>query len=128
LVHNNTIVVSENYTNTGTGNQASPNFAGNGGRLGVSSDGRYVAFVSLADDLINSFHDGNGSNGADIYVRDTAAGATALVSINAAGTASGNYNSGDFAGALSISNDGRYVAFQSGSTDLIAGGSGGFVG
>lgn len=128
LVHNQTILVSRSALGLGTGNQASPNYPSNTGRLAISPDGRFVAFVSLADDLIAGFHDGNGSNGADVFVRDTVAGTTTLVSVNAAGTASGNYGTGEFAGALTMSADGRSVAFQSGATDLIAGGSGGFVG
>ena len=128
LVHNKTIVVSENSSNTSTGDQTSAVFPGNAGRLAVSSDGRFVAFVSLADDLVKIFHDGNGSNNSDIFVRDTVAGVTSVVTMNAAGTATGDWSSGDYVGSLSMSDDGRYVAFQSGSNDLITGGTGGYVG
>jgi len=49
-------------------------------------------------------------------VRDLRAGTTTLVSINRAGAAGGNGNSG---GAV-MSADGRFVAFSSDANDLVA--------
>jgi hypothetical protein len=54
----------------------------------------------------------------DIWVRDTGAGTTTLVSVNAGNTATGN----DQSVAPAISSDGRRVAFESRASDLVAGG------
>lgn len=81
------------------------------GRMSVSADGRYVAFVSDAVDLVL-----NDSNGLpDVFVRDLVSQETFLVSVNGDGTGSGNGTST----APSISADGRYVAFQSLASDLV---------
>ena len=76
-------------------------------------DGR-VLFTSNADDLVPN--DANQS--PDVFVRDLDADTTELVSVNAAGTASGNGGS-DMGRPLP---DGR-VAFQSGAHDLVPGGT-----
>jgi Tol biopolymer transport system component len=55
----------------------------------------------------------------DVFVRDMATATTRLVSVNTAGTSSGDGSS--FANGLSISANGRYVVFESASTDLVAG-------
>ena len=74
----------------------------------ISADGRYVAFQSNANNLAA----GDPLLDADIYVRDRQAGTTELVSVG-----SGNWPEY----GSSISADGRYVAFFSGSTRLVAG-------
>ncbi|HEX7958170.1 MAG TPA: hypothetical protein VF508_14580, partial [Pyrinomonadaceae bacterium] len=98
--------------------------AGNGsadarfmGDLDVSADGRYVAFVSGANDLVAG--DANGSDSdfsQDVFVRDTVAGTTVAASANRNGTGTGAGHSG----ALSMTPDGRYVAFVSTAGDLVA--------
>ncbi|HZG52392.1 MAG TPA: Calx-beta domain-containing protein, partial [Pyrinomonadaceae bacterium] len=82
----------------------------------ISADGNFIAFVSQAFDLV-----GNDTNGtvSDVFVRDMAAGVTKLVSVNSA--ASGSGNSFSAANEVSISADGRFVTFDSVSTDLVAG-------
>jgi hypothetical protein len=106
---------------TGTTELVSVNASGTAsGMLGESQlidmtpDGRFVTFYSLAKDL-TPIPDGNGL-GTDIYVRDTLNNTTKLITVNAAGTASGNGSS--FGG--SISSDGRYVVVTSSSSDLVA--------
>jgi len=79
----------------------------------ISADGRHVTFQSISGNLVA--HDSNGA--VDVFVRDLDAGVTQLASLNAAGTDSGNAASG----ASSISGDGRFVAFQSDASDLVAG-------
>ncbi|HET9655925.1 MAG TPA: hypothetical protein VFP72_11260, partial [Kineosporiaceae bacterium] len=77
----------------------------------ISADGRYVSFTSLAA------LDPKDTNGvADVYLRDTTANTTTLVSLNGAGTAAGN----GVSTASSISADGSTVAYQSAATDLLA--------
>lgn len=78
---------------------------------GISADGRYVAFVSAATDLVSN--DGNGAY--DVFFRDMQAGTTSLASVNTTGTDSGN----NWSYAPFISQDGALVAFTSLATDLI---------
>ncbi|HVZ93265.1 MAG TPA: hypothetical protein VG797_02030, partial [Phycisphaerales bacterium] len=85
---------------------------GYGTRPSISADGRYVAFESGAANLVAG--DSNGAG--DIFVRDRTAGTTTRVSLRTGGT-QGN----DWSLFPSISGDGRYVAFQSMATNLVAG-------
>jgi Tol biopolymer transport system component len=79
---------------------------------GVSADGRFVVFVSAADNLVT-----NDSNGTfDVFVRDRQLGKTTLVSVNAAGTRSGNGPSH----SPTISANGQFVVFESSASDLVA--------
>ncbi len=77
----------------------------------ISDNGRYIAFYSVADDLVPG--DTNGKH--DVFVRDTVAGDTWRVSISTGG-AQGNDNSW---GNVSISGDGRRVAFASWANTLV---------
>jgi Tol biopolymer transport system component len=102
---NSIILVSANLNGTGGGN-------GNSGWPSISADGRYVVFESGASDLV-----ANDTNGvSDIFVRDLLAGTTRLVSIGADGS-SANGVSRDAV----ITPSGRYVAFISSATNLVAG-------
>ena len=78
----------------------------------VSSDGRYVCFRSAATNLVPG--DTNGK--VDIFVRDLSTGATARVSV-----AHDSSQADDSSGWGRISADGRYVAFRSDATNLVAG-------
>jgi len=80
----------------------------------LSGDGRFLAFTSGDDDLVDGFVDGNGT-GDDVYVRDRENGTTTLISVNADGTASGN------GGSLMplLSGDGQVVYYLSEATDLV---------
>lgn len=82
--------------------------------LDITPDARFIVFSSHAVDL-TSHPDGN-DLGTDIYVRDVVNNVTKLVSVNSAGTASGNGTS--FGGKISA--DGRYVVFTSQASDLVA--------
>lgn len=73
-------------------------------------------FSSLASNLVP-----NDTNGVwDVFVRDRVAGITELVSCSSAGVL-GNANSGADSYELMISDDGRYVEFCSGATNLVPG-------
>ena len=92
--------------------------AGASSEPAVSGDGRVVAFVSSASDLVAG--DGNGV--ADVFVRDRVAGTTERVSLPSTG--------GESTGASSepaVSGDGRFVAFVSSAADLVAGDSNGLA-
>jgi Tol biopolymer transport system component len=81
--------------------------------MAVSADGRYIAFASDADDLV-----ANDTNGfRDVFVRDRVTGTNILVSVATDGTSPGN----NFSSEPSISADGRYVAFSSSASNLVAG-------
>jgi Tol biopolymer transport system component len=80
--------------------------------LAITPDGRYVAFESRASNLVTG--DTNGAR--DIFVRDRQTGTTERVSIDSNGT-QGNGNCFHFA----ITPDGRYVAFESAASNLVAG-------
>jgi Tol biopolymer transport system component len=71
-----------------------------------------VAFQSAASNLVAG--DNNGSD--DIYVHDTVTATTTRVSLDSAGVEGNGFSS-----EPSISGDGRYVAFQSAASNLVAG-------
>lgn len=79
-------------------------------RPSISGDGRYVAFISEADDLVP-----NDTNLLkDIFVRDRETGTTVRVSVSSEGVeGKGNSN------RPSISDDGRYIAFYSDVFNLV---------
>ena len=106
VVNGSNILVSVS-TNGGFGN-------GNSGSAVMTPDGRYVAFVSSASNLVAG--DTNGI--PDIFVRDMQLGTTTLAS-PAARSAGSTAGSASF--APMITPDGRYVAFYSTATSLVAG-------
>ncbi len=87
------------------------NADGSATECAISSDGRYVAFTSLADNLV-----ANDSNHlSDVFLRDLQTGKTILVSTNGFGPGSANGPST----SPVISQDGRYVAYTSSSTNIV---------
>jgi Tol biopolymer transport system component len=87
------------------------------GPSAISADGRFVAFDSEASNLV-----GGDTNGwGDVFVHDRATGATTRVSV-ATGGAQGNGDSGAaWDDVAAISADGRFVAFFSEASNLVAG-------
>jgi Tol biopolymer transport system component len=77
----------------------------------ISADGRFVAFVSAATNLVPG-----ASAGTNVFVRDLKTRRTTMVSVSSAGTAA---NSASLRPAISA--DGRMVAFESFATNLVAG-------
>jgi Tol biopolymer transport system component len=78
----------------------------------ISADGRYVVFGSDASNLTAS--DDNGVQ--DVFLRDRQLGITELISVTPGGVAGSNSS---FGGA--ISDDGRFVCFDSFASDLTPG-------
>jgi Tol biopolymer transport system component len=78
----------------------------------ISADGRYVAFLSYAYNLVP----GDTNYVPDIFVHDRETGQTSLVSIASDGM-QGNY----YPNSPVISGDGRYVAFESNASNLVPG-------
>ena len=79
----------------------------------ISSTGRFVAFESLASNLVP----GDVNNVRDIFVHDRKTGKTTRVSVRSNGE-QGNIHSLQ----PSISADGRFVAFTLNATNLVPGG------
>ncbi|MEL7466495.1 MAG: Ig-like domain-containing protein [Pseudomonadota bacterium] len=73
--------------------------------------GRFVVFQSTGEDIDPL--DANGTS--DVFLHDLVNGTTSLVSVNAAGTASGN---GPSFGAT-MSDDGNFIVFLSAATNLV---------
>ncbi|MFN8545343.1 MAG: hypothetical protein U0807_14200 [Candidatus Binatia bacterium] len=84
--------------------------------LALSADGTQVVFASASTTLVPG--DGNGA--VDVFVRDRAAGRTERVSVAGDGTEADG-ESFTTLSAVSISADGRFVAFDSTATNLVPG-------
>jgi len=83
----------------------------------LSSDGRFVAFASRADDLVPA----DTNLYADVFVRDCTVGTTTRESLNAE-VESGNADSGfgwSELCSVSMTPDGRIVAFSSNASNLV---------
>ena len=85
---------------------------GNSVAPAISKDGRYVAFYSTATNLVGA----DTNRARDVFVHDRQTGATTRVSVANDGSQA---NGESFAPA--ISGDGRYVAFSSSASNLVAG-------
>lgn len=88
---------------TPSGASASPSF---------SADGRYLAFVSYAKDIVPGQKN---SRYNDVFVHDLVTGITRLVTLNTNGAGGAN---GDCSMPL-LSSNGQYCAFLSVATDLV---------
>lgn len=86
--------------------------SGSSTRPSISADGSRIAFTSDAGD---SLLDEDTGNGNQVYLRDVAANRTERISVTLAGGPPNGLAEGP-----SISADGRYVAFESASTNLVA--------
>ncbi|HVQ18978.1 MAG TPA: hypothetical protein VMT27_08075, partial [Actinomycetes bacterium] len=85
-----------------------------GGVAAISADGRYVAFGASSSKLVPG--DTNGFY--DVFVRDRVTGVTERVSVGPGGAEANGRNHGFDAPAISA--DGRYVAFTSKASNLVA--------
>lgn len=94
------------------GNQSDEPLPASGvGGAALSADGRYVAFVSTSRNL----YAGKVGMQSDVFVRDRGTGSTERVSVALGGGAA---NGVSFQPAISA--DGRYVAFASTASNLVA--------
>ncbi|HZQ48224.1 MAG TPA: hypothetical protein VFC07_14505, partial [Verrucomicrobiae bacterium] len=110
LVHGITTLISIS-TNGGFGNGVSRSSV-------MTPDGRYVAFVSAASNLVP----GDTNHIADIFVRDLQAGTTTLATVGATSTNANVAFSGYCSSELpDITPDGHYVAFYSSAINLVPG-------
>jgi Tol biopolymer transport system component len=84
------------------------------GAASISRDGRYVAFTSLASNLVA----GDMNEITDVFIRDLVTGRTTLASLGQRG------NQGDDASSaygVAFSANDRYLAFSSWATNLVGG-------
>ena len=114
FVHDRQTGVTERVSVDSAGGQSSGESFG----PSISADGRFVAFRSDASNLVAG--DSNGL--PDVFVHDRQSGATARIS-----QASGGDQSNGASSADAISADGRFVAFTSLASNLVAGDTNGFA-
>lgn len=92
------------------GTQGNGNSSNFGPSESISNDGRFVAFLSYASNLVPGDTNGQG----DVFVRDRQTNQTTRISVSSGGMQG---NGASF--APSISADGRYVVFMSWASNLV---------
>lgn len=97
---------SETQANSGAVNQQS----------GVSADGRWVVFSGTATNLVT----GDTNATSDIFLRDRLNGTTSRISVSSSGVQANGAS-----GYPGISDDGRFVIYDSVASNLVAGDSNG---
>ncbi len=80
-------------------------------RADISGNGRFVAFESAANNLV----DGDTNDARDVFVHDLETGETTRVSVATNGTEGDGHST-----YPSISSDGRFVAFHSQASNLVS--------
>ncbi len=93
------------------GNSASVNSS-------ISSEGRYIAFESVATNLVSGDTNGVG----DVFRKELQTGAVVRCSTDSAGAQANDYSQ-----SPSISPNGRYVAFESKAANLVSGDTNGAI-
>ncbi|HVE63617.1 MAG TPA: hypothetical protein VNB94_07445 [Mycobacteriales bacterium] len=100
---------------------------GSSGRGEISADGRFVAFVSWADNIVA----GDNDKARNVFIRDLGRGVTARIDVPSdvdraqlgspdySGTSRGSPTGDQGADLFSISSDGRYVVFKSSAPNLV---------
>ncbi len=83
------------------------------GEASLSANGRYVAFQSASSDLVAE--DGNGRY--DVFVTDMKTGEVTRISVTSGGS---NADDHSYLYGSAVSKNGRYVAFYSTATNLVA--------
>jgi Tol biopolymer transport system component len=115
FVHDRSTGTTERVSVDSSGREA----AGGSHFPAISADGRWIVFDSWAPNLVS----GDTNSKSDIFVHDRQGGTTLRASVDS----SGNEGDGDSLYVSSISADGRFVAFQSAATNLVAGDTNGTI-
>ncbi len=110
FVRDNTTGSIERVNLASDGTQANGSSYG----VGISADGRYVAFESYATNLVT----GEQHYYNHLYLHDRLTHTTERISVASDGTPANSFNYGPV-----VSADGRYVAFESYASNLVAGDS-----
>lgn len=108
FVHDRSTGTTDRVSVDSAGNQANASSAS----PAISADGRFVAFVSAASNLVPG--DSNGYD--DVFIHDRETGATERVSVGRAGSQANDHSS-----LPAISANGRFVAFVSAAGNLVPG-------
>ena len=108
FVHDRTTGVTTRVSISSDGREGN----GGSGLAAISAGGRYVAFTSLASNLVR----GDTNQTGDVFVHDRTTGGTTRVSLDSGGRQTKRGESWNPA----ISASGRYVAFASNATNLVA--------
>jgi Tol biopolymer transport system component len=109
-----TLTAADNLRPASAVPQAGISAAGGSFAPSFSADGRFVLFVSQANNLVTNDDLGLG---LDVFVSDLQASKIVLVSVSTAGTGGADADAVD----PSISADGRFVAFASAAGNLVLG-------
>jgi Tol biopolymer transport system component len=114
FVRDRVLGITERVSISSAGEEADDGLSGlaGSGNPAISADGRYVAFISWAVNLVPGDTNATG----DVFVRDRLLGTTELVSIDTAGEQGNGWS-----GHPAISADGQYVAFVSYASNLVPG-------
>lgn len=107
FVHDRSLKTTTRVSISSAGEQQN---AGSSWPPAISGEGRYVAFVSDATNLIAG--DTNGTR--DVFVHDTDTATTTRVSVGPSGAQASSWSQDP-----SISADGRFVTFESGASNLV---------
>jgi Tol biopolymer transport system component len=108
FVHDRTTGTTERVSVNSSGAEAN----GESYSPSISSDGRYVAFISNATNLVP---ENDTNNAHDVFVHDRTTRTTERVSVSAS---EAEANGDSFSSTISA--DGRYVAFDSDASNLVA--------
>jgi hypothetical protein len=111
-----TVPGSSGLTTLVTRSTAGVHGDGTSGAGNITADGRYVVFFSISTTLAPADTD----RFFDVFVRDLQSGTTTLESVSSDGTKGFGSSTWPF-----ITDDGRYVAFQSDARNLLPGGTNG---
>jgi Tol biopolymer transport system component len=116
------VFVRDRWSSTTTRVTAS-SIGGQGGGTSpaISADGRFVAFFAYDTSQLVA---GDDNLADDAFVRDRSTGTTTRISVSPSGE-QGNGSSGQ-GGSPSVSEDGRYVAFDSYASNLVPGDTNGY--
>ena len=98
---------------SGTGGFTSPS----NDRAAITPDGRFVAFMSFADNLVPA----DTNQFADVFVRDRLTGTTERVSLTSKGREGDGDSGVRLTSGAGISDDGRFVAFASEAMNFTRG-------
>lgn len=112
FVHDRVAATTTRVSVDGAGAQAN----GGSGLPAVSGDGRHVAFLSFASNLVAD--DTNGER--DVFVHDRLTGTNTRVNVDSAGNQAVGNPRASFT-RVAISRDGRFVAFGSQAANLVDG-------
>lgn len=118
-----TRLVSTNAAGTAVGNSDSNVQINYGIGTRITTDGRYVAFLSVATDLVTGF--ASGGSHLDLYLWDATTGRTVLVDYSNTGTSASNAapagGSSGHSGNYYLTANGPTIVFDSKASDLING-------